>query len=271
MMRPATPILHACAGALVAWGATLALPLRAIAQEEDLGAMLAGRQEAVPSGRHAFQETWLLPSPDDDAGGNQFAGRATFYQDGPRERIEIRQVRSGVLEDPTVVVSNGRTYHLVTKVGSTPLVESAPADDPLLRLVLAGPPGHAPQHRTVPVHDGGQAVVLRSAIEPDFDPGDAFRLRLPQVGGGLLKSGLSQFSAAQNTQLTASAGARGVDQIRTADGSISVTPDPEAVRWMDAQAVSEVDLEGFKLEAGLAPYDVLPDVEAGPTAPGGMQ
>ncbi|MGH7571500.1 MAG: hypothetical protein ACREMK_06620 [Gemmatimonadota bacterium] len=269
MMRRASPIPLARTGALAIWGA-LALATPAVAQQ-DLGALLAGRQEAVPRGRHAFQETWLLRAGGADAGPNEFAGRATFYQDGPRERIEIRGVEDGTLEDPIVVVSNGRSYHLVTRVGSTPLVESAPADDPLLRLVLAGPPGDAPQHRTVPVPGGGQATVLRNAIEPDFDSGDAFQLRLPQVGGGLLKSGLSQFSAAQNTQLTASAGARGVDQIRTANGSISVTPDPDAVRWMDAQAVSEVELEGFKLEVGLAPYDVLPAGDADGTGSGGAR
>ncbi|MGH7558936.1 MAG: hypothetical protein ACREMD_14360 [Gemmatimonadota bacterium] len=269
-MQRASPILLVCGGALAAWGGALALPTPAIAQA-DLGTLLAERQEAVPRGRHAFQETWLMPARGPDPERNEFAGRVTFYQDGPRERIEIREVENGALEDPIVIVSNGRSYHLVTKVGSTPLMESAPADDPLLRLVLAGPPGDAPQHRTVPVPGGGQATVLRNAIEPDFDSGDAFQLRLPQVGGGLLKSGLSQFSAAQNTQLTASAGARGVDQIRTANGSISVTPDPDAVRWMDEQSVSEVDLEEFKLEVGLAPYDALPAGDAGATGSGGAR
>ncbi len=263
MTRRASPILLACSGVLL-------LTAPAIAQQ-DLGTLLAERQEAVPRGRHAFQETWLMPAPGADAGPSVFAGRATVYQDGPRERIEIRRVENGALNDPIVIVSNGRSYQLVTRVGSTPLVESAPADDPLLRLVLAGPPGDAPQHRRVPLPVGGQAVVLRNAIDPDFDSGDAFRLRLPQVGGGLLKSGLSQFSPAQNTELTASAGARGVDQIRTADGTISVTPDPEAVRWMDAQAVSEVELERFKLEAGLAPYDALPGSDAESAATGGTQ
>lgn len=250
------------------WIAALALAAPAIAQQ-DLATLLAERQDAVPRGRRAFQETWLMPAGGADAPSSEFAGRAVFYQDGPRERIEIREVENGALGDPIVIVSNGRSYHLVTKVGATPLVESAPADDPLVRLVLAGPPGEAPQHRTVPVPAGGQAVVLRSALDPDFDAGNAFQLRLPQVGGGLLKSGLSQFSAAQNTQLTASAGARGVDQIRTAEGSISVTPDPDAVRWMDAQTVSEVELEEFKLEAGLAPYDALPAGDPDPSGSGG--
>jgi len=243
--------------AVAAWTGILLAGAPASAQD-DLGGVLTERQKAVPKGRHAFQETWLLPAQAGAGQPNRFAGRITVYQDGPRERLEIRRVEGDALGEPIVIVSNGRSYQLVTKVGATPFVESAPAKEPFVQLVLAGPAGEAPQHRTVPVPSGGQAVVLRSAVDPDFDSGDAFQLRLPQVGGGLLKTGLSQFSAAQNTQLTASAGARGVDQIRTADGTISVTPDPEAVRRMEAQAVSEVELEGFKLEGGLAPYDGLP-------------
>jgi hypothetical protein len=236
--------------------------------QDDLGAVLAARQKAVPKGRHAFQETWLLPEPGAPAGQpNRFAGRVNVYQDGPRERLEIRRVEGDALGEPVVIVSNGRSYQLVTRVGATPFAESAPAKEPFVQLVLAGPAGDAPQHRNVAVPAGGQAVVLRSRVDPDFDSGDAFQLRLPQVGGGLLKSGLSQFSAAQNTQLTASAGARGVDQIRTAEGTISVTPDPEAVRRMEARAVSEVELEGFKLEGGLVPYDDLPP--AADARPGG--
>ena len=235
--------------------------------QDDLGAVLAERQKAVPKGRHAFQETWLLPAEDAAAPPNRFAGRVNVYQDGPRERLEIRRVQGDALGDPIVIVSNGRSYQLVTRVGATPFLESAPAGEPFVQLVLAGPAGDAPQHRSVAVPAGGQAVVLRSTIDPDFDSGDAFQLRLPQVGGGLLKSGLSQFSAAQNTQLTASAGARGVDQIRTAEGTISVTPDPEAVRRMETRAVTEVELEDFKLEGRLAPYDELP--AAAEAAPGG--
>jgi hypothetical protein len=261
MTRPASLFL-------AAWTWTLLLTTTASAQD-DLGAVLAERQKTVPKGRHAFQETWLLPSQGADAQPNRFAGRITVYQDGPRERLEIRQVEGEGLGEPIVIVSNGRSYHLVTKVGATPFAESAPSKEPFVRLVLAGPAGEAPQHRTVAVASGGQAVVLRNAVDADFDAGDAFQLRLPQVGGGLLKSGLSQFSAAQSTQVTASAGARGVDQIRTADGTISVTPDPEAVRRMEAQAVSEVELEGFKLEGGLAPYDELP--AAAEAAPGGQR
>lgn len=256
MMRPVSLLLAAGMGILL-----LAADVSA---QDDFGTVLTERQKAVPRGRHAFQETWLLPSEGDPARPNRFAGRVNVYQDGPRERLEIREVEDGTLGDPVVIVSNGRSYHLVTKVGATPLIASAPAQEAFVRLILAGPPGEAPQHRTVSVPSGGEAVVLRSSADPDFDSGDAFQLRLPQVGGGLLKSGLSQFSAAQNTQLTASAGARGVDQIRTADGTISVTPDPDAVRRMETRTVSEVELEEFKLEGGLAPYDGLPATGAQP-------
>ena len=74
---------------LGAWTASLVTAATASGQD-DLGAVLAERQKAVPKGRHAFQETWLLPVQDGAGGPNQFAGRVNVYQDGPRERIEVR-------------------------------------------------------------------------------------------------------------------------------------------------------------------------------------
>ena len=156
MTRPALFVL-------AAWTGILLLTATASAQD-DLGAVLAERQKAVPKGRHAFQETWLLPAQGAAAQPNRFAGRITIYQDGPRERLEIRQVEGEGLSDPIVIVSNGRSYHLVTKVGATPFAESAPSKEPFVRLVLAGPPGEAPQHRSVPVPSGGQAVVIQFAF-----------------------------------------------------------------------------------------------------------
>jgi len=254
------------AGALLA-GALLAAPLAA---QEDLASLLAERQQSVPRGKHSFEETWLLPegggaAPNAEA--TRFAGRVTVYQEGPRERLEIRRAAEGRLGEPIVIVSDGRGYHLVTAVGATEVTASAPAGDPFVRLILAGPPGEAPTHRVVSAPGGGvAAVVLRSPGMPAFDSGKAFELKLPQVGGGLLKSGLSSFSAAGNTQVVASAGARGVDQLRTANGTISVTPDPDAVRWMEAQDVSAIEFESFKQEERLKPYDALPKSPALPGA-----
>lgn len=249
----------------------------AAAGQQDLEAILSARRDAVPDDRRSFEETWLLPtegtSAADAAAVTRFAGRATVYQDDRKERIEIRPVSGGALGEPIVVVSDGDRYHLVTRVGATSLAGSAVAGDPLLRLVLAGPPGQGPPHRTVPAAAGGvAAVVLRHARQGEFDSDDAFALRLPQVGGGLLKEGLSSFSPGANPSVTASAGARGVGQVRTANGTISVTPDPEAVRWMETVRVSPIALEAFKLEGRLTPYNALPAAGAdGGIAPEGTR
>lgn len=233
------------------------------AQENGLAALLAERQKSIPGGRHAFEETWLLPEDGAaaTAEATRFAGRVAVFQEAPRERIEIRPATDGALGDPIVIVSDGEGYHLVTRVGATPLAGSVQAGDPFVRLVLAGPAGAAPPHRVVTAR-GVAAVVLRSQGRPAFESDVAFELKLPQVGGGLLKTGLSSFSPAQNTQVTSAAGARGVGQLQTAAGSVAVTPDPAAVAWMDAQTVSPIAFEAFKRAVRLDPYDALPDGSA---------
>jgi hypothetical protein len=225
---------------------------------------LDARREAMPNGKRSWQETWLVPeagsSAADAAQVRKFAGRVVAYQEGNRERLELRAARGTELDEPVVVVSDGEAYWLVTRVGASPLAESAKASDPWLGLVLAGPPGDAPAHRAVPAPDGGvAAVVVRSPQPTDFDASAAFALKLPQGGSGLVRTGLAQFSPGADPTVTAAAGTRGVDQVQTANGTVSVTPDPEAVRWMEAQAVSPVALESFRMEGRLEPYDALPE------------
>ncbi|HJU86782.1 MAG TPA: hypothetical protein VJ788_05390 [Gemmatimonadota bacterium] len=237
------------------------------APAQTLQATLEARREAMPRGRHAWQETWLVPesgtSAPDAAQVTKFGGRVWAYQDGDRERLELRAFRGDELEEPVVVVSDGDAYWLVTKVGATPLAESARASDPWLALVLAGPPGEAPQHREVPAEGGGVAAVVVRAPEPaDFAEDEAFALRLPQGGSGLVREGLAQFSPGRDPNVTAAAGTRGVDQVETANGAVSVTPDPAAVEWMEQQRVTPGALERFRLEGRLSPYGGLPE-EAG--------
>ena len=99
MTRPASLVL-------AAWTVGL-LPASTASGQDDLGAVLAVRQEAVPKGRHAFQETWLLPEPGAAAGSpNRFGGRVNVYQDGPRERLEIRRVEGDLLGDPADLPSD---------------------------------------------------------------------------------------------------------------------------------------------------------------------
>lgn len=236
--------------------------------QEDLSTLLEERSEGIPEGPRAFQETWLLPGAGSTArepAATEFGGRVHVYQRSPRERLEIRKVEDGELAGAMVVVFDGSDYMLVTPVGATPFAESDRADDPFVRMVLAGPPGPAPPHRTI-AGDGDPAViVLRHSLSAEFDPEKAFALELPRGGEGLL-SGVSRFSAAGDSEVVASAGARGVDQVQTAGGTIHVTPDPEGIEWMEREvAVSTVELERFRLEARLPPYDLLPaeDPDAG--------
>lgn len=250
--------------ALAALGIVL---LPAASDAQALQPTLDARLEALPRGTRAWQETWLVPESGTSAPSpsqvTKFRGRVTAYQDGKRERLELRAARGDDLDDPVVVVSDGESYWLVTRVGATPLLESAKASDPWLALVLSGPAGEAPAHRTVPAEGGGVAAVVLRAPEPaDFDADDAFAMRLPQGGSGLVRTGLAQFSPAGGAAVTPAAGTRGVDQVETANGTVSVTPDPSAVTWMEQQRVTAAALEQFRLEGRLVPYDALP-VESG--------
>jgi hypothetical protein len=87
-----------------------------------------------------------------------------------------------------------------------------------------------------------------------------------------MTTGIARFSAAGDPQVTAAAGARGVDRVRTAEGEVAVTPDPAAVAWMEGRQVAAGELESFKREAGLSPHDALPpEMRGAPTdsTPGG--
>ncbi len=241
----------------------LTIPAAPLAAQ-DLSAVLDARADRVPEAKGAFQETWLLPRSGDVAaepGDTDFGARVAVRHDEGRERIEIRRAAGGALSDPVVVVGDEDGYWLVTAVGATPLAETEPARDPLVRRVLEGPPGQAPPHRTVPAPGGIAAVVLRHPLSDDFDD-DAFAVRGAPLSAGRLGAGISSFREGGDRQAVASAGARGVERVRTANGEVQVEPDPAAVEWMDGAAPSAVEAETFKREAGLAPYDALPPAEA---------
>ncbi len=235
-----------------------------LSAQDDMAAVLDARQQAIPTGKRVFEETWLTPAaPAEPTAEPSFAGRVVVFQDRPQERIEIRRATAGESENPIVIVSDGRSYYLVTRVGATDLISSEPIGDPFVQQVLRSPPGAVEPHRTVNDRDGTTtAIVLRHARDTDFDENDAFELKSPQVESSLLKKGLSSFSAAQDRHVAASAGARGVDEIETANGKVSVTPDPAAVEWMEDQSVPPLEFEQFLIEARLVPYDNLPEPQA---------
>jgi hypothetical protein len=251
--RPASRIAPvALAAALLAAGTA---PGPAAAQ--GLDAVLAARAKAIPKGPRAFEETWLRPPAGGAASERDLtlAAKVSAFQQAPRERLEIRPVSGRRFGEPVVVVSNGKGWFLVTKLGATPLAESAKASDPLVTAVLGGPAGDAPRKRRVEGAGGKlDAVVYREARPADFSASTAFSLKAPKVGGGLLKKGLASFAEPADTQATASAGARGVDEIETPEGTVSVTPDTVAVAWLDGREPDALELEAFLLAGELGPY-----------------
>ncbi|MBA2565307.1 MAG: hypothetical protein H0V09_07765 [Gemmatimonadetes bacterium] len=239
-------------------GLPAAMPLpEGNAAAQTLDATLAARRAALPKARTAYQETFLTAPPGGARSEKELrlAAKVAVFQQAPRERLEIRPVSGGTFAEPVVVVGDGRGYFLVTKVGSSPLGGSARASDPLVLQALASMPDAAGRKRQVKGADGGlQAVVLREPRRAEFSGDAAFALKPSRTGGGLLKKGLASFGESDDTAVTASAGARGADEIETPEGRVSVTPDSSAVVWLESREVGPLAYEDFLREGGLGPY-----------------
>ena len=226
------------------------------ARGQDIDQTLAARQKALPKEKRAYEET-ILTGPAGGAAAEKdlkLAAKVAVFQEAPRERVELRPVSGSAFGEPVVVVSNGQGYFLVTKVAATPLAKSARASDPLVLQALASMPDATGRRREVKAPDGKLlAVIYRTPRSADFSASTAFSLKQPKLGGGLLKKGLASFGESDVT-VTASAGARGVDEIETPEGRVSVTPDSSAVVWLDSRHVGPLELEAFLLEGELGPY-----------------
>jgi hypothetical protein len=224
---------------------------------QTLDATLASRQQALPKQKTAYQETILQASKGGAASEKdlKLTAKVAVYQEAPQERIEIQPVEGSGFGEPVVIVSNGKGYFLVTKVGSTPLAKSPKAQDPVVLQELSSMPNATGKKRSLKGSDGKLAAVIYREPRPaDFSSSTAFSMQAPKLGGGLLKKGLSSFAGDDQPVVTASAGARGVDQIQTPNGAVNVTPDSSAVVWMEKREVSPLDLESFLLTGGLGPY-----------------
>ena len=111
----------------------------------------------------------------------------------------------------------------------------------------------APQDGSV-----GRVVFRRSVKNPSFadallDPGAR------SGGRNLLASGIAAVGDQRQASVVATAGARGVDRVKTPGGDVPVTPDSVAIRRMEAFVVGAVSLEDFMRTGGLGPYAVKSD------------
>jgi len=187
--------------------------------------------------------------------------RVDYFSAPPRWRAEVRRTADGqTLGTPEILVGSGEQALVVTQLGTTPLDQHALGRDPLVRALVvfdAGGrrTGAAGGRITDRAADGKVTrVVFRRAVRnPGFDtklldPGN-------RAGGRtLLASGISAVGDQRSASVVATAGARGVDRVKTPGGDVPVRPDTMAVVRMEHVSVGSVALEAFLRAGGLGPY-----------------
>jgi len=189
--------------------------------------------------------------------------RVDYFASAPRWRAEVRRTADGLtFGTPDILMGSGAAGLVVTPLGTTPLEQHALGRDPLVRAVVvfdAGGRRTGPAAGQITDRGAGGAitrVVYRRAVRnPSFDtamldPGN-------RAGGStLLASGITRVGDQRSASVVATAGARGVDRVKTPGGDVPVTPDPAAILRMERFAVGAVALEAFMRAGALGPYAV---------------
>lgn len=199
--------------------------------------------------------------------------RVDYFANPPRWRAEVRRSADGrTFGEPDVLLGNAATVLVVTRLGTTPLERHALGGDSLVRAA-AGVMDAGGRRRGVangrlaePRADGTvfRVAFRRSARAPQFDD----RLLDPRnasAGAQLISSRLTSVGDQRSAGVVATAGARGVDRVRTPGGEVPVRPDTTAVLRMEAYEVGAMRLEDFMRLGRLGPYK--PDSAAAAAAP----
>jgi hypothetical protein len=192
--------------------------------------------------------------------------RVDYFSRPPKWRAEIRRTSDGqTMGNPDILVGEGARALVVTPLGTTPLEQHALGQDPLVRAVVlfdhgGRAPGPANGRLVEKARDGSvsRVVFRRSMKNANFadallDPGAR------SGGRTLLASGIAAVGDQRQASVVATAGARGVDRVKTPGGDVPITPDSGAIRRMERFAVGAVALEDFMRTGALGPYAVRPD------------
>jgi hypothetical protein len=184
-----------------------------------------------------------------------------YFSAPPKWRAEIRRTTDGAtMGAAQILIGEGERAVVLTPLGATPLEQHALGRDPMVRaLVIFDATGHrrgAARGRIVERTASGtvgRVVYRRPVRNPQFDPA------ILNPGGRsatatLLSSGVARVGDQRSASVVATAGARGVDNIKTPNGQVPVTPDTSAVARMDHYSVGTVALEEFLRAGGLGPY-----------------
>ncbi len=189
--------------------------------------------------------------------------RVDYFSRAPKWRIEIRRSPDGrTLGAPDILIGDGARAVVVTPLGATPLEQHALGQDPLVKAaVIFDQSGRAPGPANgriagrAPNGTVTRIVFRRSQRNPNFadallDPGAR------SGGRNLLASGIAAVGDQRQASVVATAGARGVDRVKTPGGEVPVTPDSAAIQRMERFAVGAVALEDFMRTGSLGPYAV---------------
>ncbi len=202
-------------------------------------------------------------------------GKVDVYAIAPRYRAEFRDVASpDSVTPPLVLVVQGDRAVVLTQLGSTALEQHQAADDPLVQAILA----HVKDGRPIPpgptrfaeTRDNGQVsfVIVRvPAARAEFSEGLLSTSTMGRLGRSVARLGVNAIGGERDAEVVASAGARGVARVQTADGEIEVMPDTAAILQMQNLGINVVELDQFLRAAGISPVPIPRDTarsEEGP-------
>jgi hypothetical protein len=182
--------------------------------------------------------------------------RVDYFAQPPRWRAEVRRTIDGVsFGEPVVLLGEKTRLFVATALGATPLANHALGKDALIGSAVMR--FDAQGMRIGPangvVRDATRIAFRRTAKTPTFDeaaldPGKATANRK------IISQGLAAVGNQRSASVVATAGARGVDRVKTAKGEISVTPDALAVSRMEETSVNALRLEEFMRTGNLGLY-----------------
>ena len=149
--------------------------------------------------------------------------RIDYFARVPRWRMEIRSTKDGAtFGDPVTILGDKQKALVVTQLGTTPLDQHALGKDALVRAALVfDANGNRTGSANGVVRDATRVAFRRSARTPTFDNADLDPAK-QTAGRQFISKSLVSVGNQRSASVVATAGARGVDKVRTPAGMIDV-------------------------------------------------
>jgi hypothetical protein len=183
--------------------------------------------------------------------------RVDYFARAPRWRAEIRKTADGIsFADPITIIGEKDKAVVLTPLGTTPLEKHALNRDSLVKAAIVfDAKGERKGIANGVVRDATRVAFRRTAKVPTFDNAD-LDPKKQTASRQFISKGLVSVGNQRSASVVATAGARGVDKVKTPAGEITVTPDSIAVLRMDRMVIGAMKLEDFLRAGKLGPYKV---------------